>query len=79
MPALKLNRLSETSDVHRLGPSRRTAEWQMMVGIHLRLLAGLALAVGLAWMGRVLYILKSHAGVDLIPGVHGPDILPFLG
>ncbi len=27
---------------------------------------------------RGLYIAKSAAGIDLIPGVHGPDVAPFL-
>ena len=25
-----------------------------------------------------LYELKSRLGVDLLPGVHGPDVMPFL-
>jgi hypothetical protein len=26
-----------------------------------------------------VYRLKSKAGIDLVPGIHGPDVFPFLG
>lgn len=34
--------------------------------------------VGGAYGMRALYVAKSNAGIDTVPGVHGPDVVPFL-
>lgn|GEM_PF-3203711 len=45
----------------------------------MKALAMALVLVGILWSGLpALYQLKSRLGIDLVPGVHGPDVLPFL-
>ncbi|MFW5697556.1 MAG: hypothetical protein ACOCX1_03240 [Fimbriimonadaceae bacterium] len=52
--------------------------WQTM-GLQIKVtLVVLALGPGLLSLAKYLYEVKTEAGIDLVPGVHGPDVLPFL-
>ena len=48
-----------------------------MLQLKVMLLIGV-LGVGGAFGLKALYVAKSNAGVDTVPGIHGPDVVPFL-
>lgn len=52
--------------------------WQTL-GLQIKVtLLVLALGPGLLSLAKYLYEVKTDAGIDLVPGIHGPDVLPFL-
>ncbi|MCG9894101.1 MAG: hypothetical protein MH204_01330 [Fimbriimonadaceae bacterium] len=54
----------------------RTLAW---LGLELRIVLLVAVIGGLAWVGlRSVYVTKSQSGQDLIPGLHAPNLFPFL-
>lgn len=57
----------------------RDHRWVTALWFEFKALVAALMLVGLVWSGLPsLYQLKSRLGIDLIPGVHAPDVMPFL-